>query len=457
MDLRTRATRTALAVGGIALLTASMTACSGGLGGGGGGGKDETSLTSSSELKNDVTITLLAAGNDPVSIATAKQYAAGFEKAEPKVTVKVNTRPGGTDGDNLIKTRLSTGDMDDVFLYNSGSLFQQIDPAKNLTPLTGEDFASRIDDAWKPNVSAGDDLYGVPFGTSFGGGVLYNIPLYTELGLQVPTTWQQFLDNSQKIKDSGKGVAPVVQTYGDTWTSQLFVLGDFHNVAAAEPTFADDFTANKAKFATDPAAIKGFEHLQQVRDLGLMNSDFASATNADGLRMVADGTGAQYPMLSAVVAGLQTAAPDKVGDVGFFALPGDDAATNGLTTWAANGLYVPKSTTGAKLDAVKAFLDFMTSPEACDVQSKANTPTGPYPITACSLPTDVPQLTKDVVKYFDDDKQSPALEFLSPVKGPSLEQITVQVGSGISTAAEGAALYDQDVQKQAQQLGLPGW
>lgn len=380
-----------------------------------------------------------------------------FEAKNPDVSVKVETRPGGGDGDNLVKTRLSTGTMDDVFLYNSGSLFQQIDPAKNLTPLTGEAFASRIDDSWKPNVSAGNDLYGVPFGTSFGGGVLYNIPVYTELGLSVPTTWQQFIDNSQKIKDSGKGVAPVVQTYGDTWTSQLFVLGDFHNVAAAEPTFADDFTANKAKYATDPAAIKGFEHLQQVHDLGLTNADFASATNADGLRMVADGTGAQYPMLSAVVAGLQTAAPDKVGDVGFFALPGDDAATNGLTAWAANGLYVPKSTTGAKLDAVKQFLDFMTTPEACDVQSKANTPTGPYPITACSLPTDVPQLTKDVVKYFDDGKQSPALEFLSPVKGPSLEQITVQVGSGISTAAQGAALYDQDVQKQAQQLGLAGW
>ena len=50
-----------------------------------------------------------------------------------------------------------------------------------------------------------------------------------------------------------------------------------------------------------------------------------------------------------------------------------------------------------------------------------------------------------------------ALEFLSPVKGPALEQITVAVGSGLNTADEGGALYDQDVEKQAQQLGLPGW
>ena len=40
---------------------------------------------------------------------------------------------------------------------------------------------------------------------------------------------------------------------------------------------------------------------------------------------------------------------------------------------------------------------------------------------------------------------------------PALEQITVAVGTGQYTAEEAAGLYDQDVQKAAQQLGLPGW
>ena len=59
--------------------------------------------------------------------------------------------------------------------------------------------------------------------------------------------------------------------------------------------------------------------------------------------------------------------------------------------------------------------------------------------------------------YFDSGDTALALEFLSPVKGPALEQITVEVGSGIRPAADGAALYDEDVKKQAQQLGLEGW
>jgi raffinose/stachyose/melibiose transport system substrate-binding protein len=64
----------------------------------------------------------------------------------------------------------------------------------------------------------------------------------------------------------------------------------------------------------------------------------------------------------------------------------------------------------------------------------------------------------DIQKYFDAGNQTaPALEFMSPIKGPALSEITVEVSSGIKTAVEGAKAYDEDVKKQAEQLGLPGW
>ena len=76
----------------------------------------------------------------------------------------------------------------------------------------------------------------------------------------------------------------------------------------------------------------------------------------------------------------------------------------------------------------------------------------------CTLPADVPPVVSDMMPYFTTaGLTAPALEFLSPIKGPSLEQITVAVGSGIATADDGTAQYDQDVQKQAKQLGLPNW
>jgi len=43
------------------------------------------------------------------------------------------------------------------------------------------------------------------------------------------------------------------------------------------------------------------------------------------------------------------------------------------------------------------------------------------------------------------------------VKGPNLEKITVEVASGQKDAKDAASSYDEDVKKEAQQLGLPGW
>jgi raffinose/stachyose/melibiose transport system substrate-binding protein len=401
--------------------------------------------SSDSNSGGKVTLSFLIT-NTEQTIKIADQLAKDFSAKNPNVTIKTETRPGGSEGDNIIKTRLSTGDMSDVFQYNSGSLFQAIAPEKNLVPLDDQPWAGQLDDKFKTTVSSAGKVYGAPWAGFRAGAILYNRKVYSDLGLQVPKTWAEFMANNVKVKAAGK--VPVIQSYNTTWTSQLFVLGDFHNVLANEPDFP----------ATDQYAIKGFQRLQQVHDAGYLNKDFASATYEDGVKKLANGEGAHYPILTDAVALVVANYPDKVNDVGMFPIPGDDAAKNGLTVWAPNGVYIPKSVEGAKLDAAKKFLAFIASPEGCNSQTKASAPVGPYAVKGCQLPADVPQAAKDLQSYVDKPGASSlALEFLSPIKGPALEQITVEVGSGIRKAQAGAALYDEDVKKQAQQLGLPGW
>lgn len=392
--------------------------------------------------------------NGPQSVAVAEAWVAAYTEKNPDVTIDIEVRPGGGEGDNIVKTRLATGAMADVFFYNSGSLFQAINPVQNLLPVTNEAWQAGIQDSFKSVVSAGGEVYGTPFAPAMGGGIFYNKPIYEELGLDVPKTWDEFMANNEKIKAAGK--TAVIQTYGETWTSQLFVLADFYNVLAAEPDFAEKFTANEAKFATSPAAIRGFEKLQEVYEAGYLNADFGAATYPDGLRMVATGEGAHYPMLTFGIGAIAETLPDNLKDVGFFAQPGDSADNNGLTTWMPDSIYIAKTT--ASPDLAKDFVGFIGSPEGCDVRNEAVGATGPYMIEGCTLPDDVPPALSDMLPYFQEGgHNAPALEFLSPVKGPALEQITVEVGSGIRSAADGAALYDEDVRKQAQQLGLAGW
>jgi raffinose/stachyose/melibiose transport system substrate-binding protein len=414
-------------------------------------------LGSSSDSGGEDAITLtFLVDNNEASLKPAEGLSRAFTAKNPNITVKVEVRPQGGEGDNVVKTRLSTGDMADVFLYNSGSLLQALKPQETLVSLRGEAMLDNVQDAFFPTVSVGDEVFGVPIGTAVGGGILYNRAVYSRLNLQVPKTWTEFMANNAKIKDAG--VAPVIQTYQDTWTSQLFVLADFHNVMAAEPDFAENYTANRTKYATSPAAIKGFQRLQEVHEAGFLNQDFAATKFEDGLRELATGEGAHYPILTFALGTLAANNPNEVKDIGFFAQPGDDASKNGLTVWTPGGVYIPKTTGGAQLDAAKKFLAFIASPEGCQAQTEAFAPNGPYLIDGCDLPADLPPAIQDLLPYFESGgATTPALEFLSPVKGPALEQITVEVGSGIRSAADGAALYDQDVAKQAKQLGLAGW
>lgn len=401
-----------------------------------------------------VTLTYLV-DNSQNTVDTATALANAYMALHPDVTITIEQRLGGTDGDNIVKTRLATGDMDDLFWYNSGSLLQALHPTDTLVDLSKEAFIANIVDSFLPTVSQNGQIFGVPSGTALGGGILYNKKVFAQLGLSVPKTWAEFEANNEKIKAAG--IAPVIASYGtgSTWTSQLFVLADYYNVAQAVPTFTDDYTNNKAKYATTPAAMAGFTYLAEGFQKGWYQKDFATTTFDQALVLLADGKGAQYPMLSFVLSTIAANSPDEVNDIGFFAQPGTDDKKNGATIWMPAATYIPQ--TSAHIAEAKDFLAFIASTDGVDAINAKVAPQGPYLIKGTKLPDDVLPGVKDIAAYIDSGNSSPALEFLSPVKGPNLEQICIAVGTGQMDPATAAANYDQDVEKEAQQLGLPGW
>lgn len=407
--------------------------------------------TSVAQDAEKVELTMLA-DNTEGTMAWTEALVAAYEEMNPNVSISVEWRPGGGEGDNIVKTRLATGEMADIFRYNSGSLFQALNPTETLVDLSGEPFMDNVSDSFLPSVTAGDGVYGVPLGTAMGGGILYNKKVYADLGLSVPTTWDEFAANNEAIKAAG--IAPVAASFADTWTSQLFVLADYFNVQAAEPDFAERYTSNQAKYATSPAAMAGFLHTQEAFEKGWWQEDFDVTTYGEAVGLLAEGKVAHYPMLTFALGEISNTHPDAIGDIGFFAQPGS-ADANGATIWMTDGTYIPK--TSKNIDAAKDFLAYVASVEATEVLSEAQSPAGPYLIEGASLPDDAMPALLDLQAYLDAGAAAPALEFLSPIKGPQLEHILVEVGSGLRSAEDGAALYDQDVVKQAQQLGLEGW
>lgn len=72
-----------------------------------------------------------------------------------------------------------------------------------------------------------------------------------------------------------------------------------------------------------------------------------------------------------------------------------------------------------------------------------------------AMPTDVIPGIREQQPYYDSGKYKLALELVSPIKGPNLEQLCIEVLS--VSPLDAAKAYDQDVQKQAVLLNLPGW
>jgi raffinose/stachyose/melibiose transport system substrate-binding protein len=393
----------------------------------------------------------LQPANDPQQKA-ADAVVAAFEAKYP-IDIEMEFRPASAEGENLVKTRIAANDMPDLMMYNSGSLFQVLNLSKNFVDLSKEPLADRLLDSFKTVVSAGTGIYGVPYQPIPAGGILYNKKIYAELGLKIPKTWKEFTANCDKIKAAGK--VAVIVSYKDDWSAQLLLLSDYFNLQAAYPKFAQDYTANKAKFASTPAALRGFEKIQEMYAKGYINKDPMASTYDNAQAMLAKGEGAHYPMATWVLPSIAQNFPDKINDIGFFAQPGDSAAKNGVTLWMPVNISIPKAST--KIDAAKKFLNFWCSDEGLAAYMSVGAPDGAFAIKNVKMPDTLFPASKDAIAYINANKTAPALEFLSPVKGPNLPQICVEAGMGLKTPAECAAEYDRDVEKQAKQLRLPGW
>lgn len=415
-----------------------------------GGTKEAGEPSASSSATAPTKLVMLI--DNQTALQGIRAVAAAAEK-RLNIALSIEVRPGGAAGDNIVRTRLAAGDMDDINFYNSGSLFLELNPSKFFVNLANEPYMRDVIQSFKSTVSVGDGVYAAPGQSVMAGGWLYNKRVYSRLGLAVPTTWSQLIANSEKIKAAG--TLPIIASYKDAWTAQVILLADYYNLQHADPSFAADYTAHRTTFADNPAALEGFQKLQQVWKLGLINKDAATTTYEQALAMLLSGQGAQYPMLTFAFANMAKMDPAKAEDIGFFAQPGDSAGSNGVTLWMPAGFSIYNQ--GKRIDAAKRWVAFFESKEGIAAFLTAQKPDGPFALKGVALPDDILPGVKDMLPYVDSGRTAPALEFLSPLKGPELPQICVADGLGLESPLQAAKDYDKNVQEQALQLGLPGW
>ena len=393
------------------------------------------------------TITMLIDTQTPMDGIKAVIEAA---KEAIGVNVEVELRPGGDEGDNLMKARIAANEMPDMMFYNSGSKLNEMNPAENFLDLSAyPEIIERLDPSFKSAVTVGDGVYGIPMASSQAGAILYNRAIYEELGLTVPTNWDEFVANCKAASEAG--YAGIIGTFGESWTSQVLFLGDYFNVVAGNPNFAKEFEAGTAKYATTPSAVRSFEKYAEL--VPYYNEDYIAATYEDGCEYIAEGVGAHWIILTQALGNIyELYGKETVDQIGVFGVPSDDG-NNGLTVWVANAIYVNKN--AENLDAVLKFLNFYMSDAALDIYAEKLLPYGPFCVTGYQMGDNAfKAVSEDMQAYFDAGQTYVAQEFECAIKGANCESICIEVGTGAISAEEAAQIYDEDCYKMAVQLGF---
>ena len=361
------------------------------------------------------------------------------------ITVEVENRVD----ESVLKTRLAAGEATDIVLYNCGALLAAANPAEYYLSLNDHpELTEIIDDSFREAATVDGNVYGIPVECSNAACVLYWKPMYEELGLEIPTTWADFLANCDKIAEAGYNA--ILSADAKTSSTQLIFLGDFYNAMAEDPTFATEFEAGRAKYATNEAALKSWKKYEDV--LPYLQEDHESCNLEDGLEIFASGSSAHWIYFSSILGNLSDLYGAEVTDqVGLFAIPGDDPENAGITAWQPEALYINKNSD--KIDDCLRFFQFYLSKEALDAYTSAVTPYGAVLVKGYTCEGTYPAIAQ-LEAYFEAGKVCSAQEFICSVKGANCRTFTGGMLSGLYTAEEAAALYDEDCKLQAVHLGL---
>lgn len=301
------------------------------------GGKTELELFSSKAENKDV----------------LQQLVDKFNESHEDVTIKI-TAPA--DAGTVLKTRMAKNDMPDIVMMGGDNNYTEVESAGMLVDLSDQDYISNIQDSYMQmvydvNKDKEEKAYGVPYATN-ASGVIYNVDKFEELGLEIPKTWDEFIDVLDQIKDAGE--QPFLMTYKDAWTS----LCPWNSMAPdLQPDgFTDDRKEGKTTFAgTHEEIVEKYLTL-----LDYAQDDFMGLTYDDGNKAFANGDAVMIINGNWAINQYKNANADI--NVNMFALPAsNDESKNYVTSGVDVLIGVCKDS--ANEDMAKEFVSFMMEKE----------------------------------------------------------------------------------------------
>lgn len=291
----------------------------------------------------------------PENADTMKELVNKFNEQNSGDGVKVvlNTP---ADAGTVLKTRLAKNDVPDVMALGGDNYYTEVESTGTLADLSNESYMKNVQDAYLQMVydvqkDKEKTAYAVPYATN-ASGVLYNVDKFNELGLEVPKTWDEFMDVIKKIEDAGE--QPFLFTFKDSWTC----LPAWNTMAPdLQPDgFMEDRKENKTTFADTHQEIAQ-KYLELIAH---GQKDIMGTTYDDGNKAFANGEAVM--MMNGSWAISQFMAANADFNVNMFALPASNDESKNYVTSGVDVLFCANKNS-KNLDLAKKFIAFMMEEE----------------------------------------------------------------------------------------------
>ncbi len=352
----------------------------------------------------DVTITFMAS-QDWVQDAEMELG----EKFTEETGIKVDYQIVPSDQyESLLMTKINAGECADIFGGQSSqfSIVTQFDVEKNAVDLSGESWAGNVDPAAAAELSVGGKLYGQPIqDVSACWAVAYNISMFDELGLSIPTNYAEFCDVCDQIMAAG--ITPIYESVSDGWHHVCWTEAAIA-ATQADAGYPDALNSNTATFEGNEQLTTMFAQLKEMADKGYMGDNYMSNQHADAPAAIASG---EYAMviynqgLGAEVNAVDSSFP--VDNIGYFVNPlCDNQALNVNYCGPSRFIY-----SGSKnVEAAKKYLEFMASDESLAYMTENVGKFNQLPYT------NAPSAYSEVVQDFYDRYPTKVAVFQASVK-----------------------------------------
>ncbi|WP_299866988.1 extracellular solute-binding protein [uncultured Hoeflea sp.] len=294
-----------------------------------------------------------------------------FKAANPDINVVVNI----TDREahkTAIRNFLSADAPDVTTWY----------PGNRMAPFVNAGLFEDVSDLWesegfnetmkaiRPTMTIDDKQWGVPY-TYYQWGIYYRKDIFEDLGIEEPTTWDELLAASAKLKEND--VTPFTIGTKFLWTAAG--VFDYLNLRTNGYDVHNDLTAGKIKY-TDPRIKNVFEKWRELIEPGYFIENHATMSWQDAVAPFAKGEAAMYVMGNFSVDAYKNAGL-TYDQIDFFQFPEITPGVPRAEEAPADAFFIPANANN-KEDARK-FLAFIGQP---DIQTEWNKTIGQLPVNS---------------------------------------------------------------------------